>query len=236
MLLDLNAVMSIIANVPAAIASTVGSFCPFTMVFLDVFHWPDCCLPCRPTAYELLISRSRNLRVRTILGCPPSHMNVLCPRSNNATSLAFRSQYSQGHPIDIPPRKIVDGVHVQMNTFISPSESESVRSLKHYGDGSPDVTTMRGTKGVPPEESPEGFDVETQGTLKSPPFLWLITAYFPRLFSSAGKSKGIDDMTVLSYLCSKDVLLQCHESRMLLSTCYVVYKMSCPYFIVKPFR
>lgn len=100
-----------------------------------------------------------------------SYMNVLCPRSNNATSLAFRSQHSQGHPIEIPPRKIVDGVHVQMNTFISPSESESVRSLKHYGDGSPDGTAMRGTKGVPPEESAEGFDVETQGTLKSPPFL-----------------------------------------------------------------
>lgn len=45
------------------------SFCPFTMVLLDVFHfnWSDCCLSCRSTAHELFITWSWNLRVRTIL-------------------------------------------------------------------------------------------------------------------------------------------------------------------------
>lgn len=98
-------------------------------------------------------------------------MNSLRFRSTNGTTLAFRSQHSQGHPVEIPHRKIVDGVHVQMDTFVSPSESDSVRSMKIYGHGSPDEATIKGRRGMSPEESGDAFDVEAQGTLKAPPFL-----------------------------------------------------------------
>lgn len=67
----------------------------------------------------------------------------------------------------MPPRKIVDGVHVQMDTFTSPSDSESVRSMKPYEHGSHDEATIKGGRVMAPEES----DIEAQSTLKSPPFL-----------------------------------------------------------------
>ena len=186
MLLNLNAVMSIIANVPAAIASTVG-------FLLSIYYGVTWRLSFSLIRLLPVVpfdgSRTIHLLAPKFTGtydpcvCLHSRMNShMALSSNNATGLAFRSQHSQGHPIDMPPRKIVDGVHVQMNTFISPSESESVRSLKHYGHGSPDEAHVRSDKEMPPEESAdEGFDVETQRTLKSPPFLWLTVICFPLL-------------------------------------------------------
>lgn len=67
MLLNLNAVMSIIANVPAAIASTVSFvICHGQGMSYSPTYVPDCCLPGRSPINQLYLARSRSIQVSFI--------------------------------------------------------------------------------------------------------------------------------------------------------------------------
>ncbi|KAF7351426.1 hypothetical protein MSAN_01574600 [Mycena sanguinolenta] len=104
MLLDLNAVMSIIANVPAAIASTVRPFLvlvPLILIYLAKI------VACRA--------------VRRLANYSTTGAEMFTGATTAGSTLAFRTTGATVRPKVLT--KASDGVHIQMETFESPSET-----------------------------------------------------------------------------------------------------------------
>ncbi|THV01961.1 hypothetical protein K435DRAFT_654266 [Dendrothele bispora CBS 962.96] len=131
MLLNLNPVMSIIANVPSAIASTI--------------------MACRAV---------RRLALFTSSG--PEMFSYV---TTQASTLAFRTSGSKtAHRPRVNTTTIGDGVHVQMETFESPTSPQ--KSYVEY-----DAMGNIVSKGLP--ETEEEFDAEAQAIrneFKRPPY------------------------------------------------------------------
>lgn len=116
MLLDLNPVMSIIANVPAAIASTVSLHAPSIAASLTITP-EDRGLSRCASAIELHDPGRRDLWV-----CPPfvaPYAPLLTPSSSSVGStMAFSRGRSRVPPtVEIPDKKGIEssGVHVQVS-------------------------------------------------------------------------------------------------------------------------
>jgi len=129
--LNLNGIMSIIANVPAAIASTI--------------------VACRA--------------VRRLTNYTCQGPEVFATTTQGST-LVFRSQGSNP-PISTPNKKAIGGVHVQMETFASPSD----RSFVQY-DAAGKVIVKADSEDKC-GGADEGYDVESQvirDDFKRPPY------------------------------------------------------------------
>ena len=116
--MDLNGVMSIIANVPAAIASTV-SHAPLVVFYPPIKH-TDRRLPRCPSPRKLLPFQSGAVWVRSKHIHNMLYLYGVDSPATQASTLAF---HSGNAVIASKPGAPLAGVHVQMETFQSMDRS-----------------------------------------------------------------------------------------------------------------
>lgn len=125
--MDLNGVMSIIANVPAAIASTVGKYLPTQSSFTKISSRLS---PAgQSDALQTTLAQRPNFSRKFFFSIQTRSLFTEHHRNNSHntqnSSLAFRSQDRNGNAIinsvskPESPLSPVNGVHVQMETFKS---------------------------------------------------------------------------------------------------------------------
>jgi len=114
MLLNLNAVMSIISNVPAAIVSTVSCFALVPYSSLTWHLLPDRCMSYCPTAQQLYLLRSWDVPVRHVTEWILSFSLTHTRSSTQGSTLAFRSHISGVRPKISTKGAPKEGVHVQV--------------------------------------------------------------------------------------------------------------------------
>ncbi|KIK68478.1 hypothetical protein GYMLUDRAFT_237528 [Collybiopsis luxurians FD-317 M1] len=147
MILDLNPVMSIIANVPSAIASTT--------------------VACRAVRRLALFTSSGPEMFAYVLSLDPiRRSHFVSPSTTQASTLAFRSNSKS--TVQRPRLNTTlksEGVHVQMETFESPSTGRT------YTDPEFDAMGNIIAKGSPAEEfesDPEAQEIRNE--FKRPPY------------------------------------------------------------------